>query len=301
MKKISVLIISALLLANICPVQAGVLTAQRNRIEQNRIYKTTYNDIKAIIDQQAVYTNKYDLDGLSKLYSENFVNSDGFNKEVYFKLIKETWDTYPDIIYKTQINNIEFSDNYATVTVNETAIATSTEKVGEISVIGELYSTSKCVYFLEKQGSKWLINSEKIIDETSTLKYGDARYTKIELNAPKQIGANQDYTSTLKVKAPKDTLVIASINKENIIYPQTKSDEAFRKLPEDNILERVFHSNSNNVNEYTVASIGITRAENYTNNQIRVYMGGLAFIMTRVNVIPENKFVKIENENESKK
>lgn len=301
MKKISVLIISALLLANICPVQAGVLTAQRNRIEQNRIYKTTYNDIKAIIDQQAVYANKYDLDGLSKLYSENFVNSDGFNKEVYFKLIKETWDTYPDIIYKTQINNIEFSDNYATVTVNETAIATSTEKVGEISVIGELYSTSKCVYFLEKQGSKWLINSEKIIDETSTLKYGDARYTKIELNAPKQIGANQDYTSTLKVKAPKDTLVIASINKENIIYPQTKSDEAFRKLPEDNILERVFHSNSNNVNEYTVASIGITRAENYTNNQIRVYMGGLAFIMTRVNVIPENKFVKIENENESKK
>lgn len=301
MKKISVLVISALLLANICPVQAGVLTAQRNRIEQNRIYKTTYNDIKAIIDQQAVYTNKYDLDGLSKLYSENFVNSDGFNKEVYFKLIKETWDTYPDIIYKTQINNIEFSDNYATVTVNETAIATSTEKVGEISVIGELYSTSKCVYFLEKQGSKWLINSEKIIDETSTLKYGDARYTKIELNAPKQIGANQDYTSTLKVKAPKDTLVIASINKENIIYPQTKSDEAFRKLPEDNILERVFHSNSNNVNEYTVASIGITRAENYTNNQIRVYMGGLAFIMTRVNVIPENKFVKIENENESKK
>mgnify|MGYP004673563135 FL=1 len=301
MKKISVLIISALLLANICPVQAGVLTAQRNRIEQNRIYKTTYNDIKAIIDQQAVYTNKYDLDGLSKLYSENFVNSDGFNKEVYFKLIKETWDTYPDIIYKTQINNIEFSDNYATVTVNETAIATSTEKVGEISVIGELYSTSKCVYFLEKQGSKWLINSEKIINETSTLKYGDARYTKIELNAPKQIGANQDYTSTLKVKAPKDTLVIASINKENIIYPQTKSNEAFRKLPEDNILERVFHSNSNNVNEYTVASIGITRAENYTNNQIRVYMGGLAFIMTRVNVIPENKFVKIENENESKK
>lgn len=301
MKKISVLIISALLFANICPVQAGVLTAQRARIEQNKIYKTTYNDIKSVIDQQTVYANKYDLEGLSELYSKNFVNSDGFNKDVYFKLIKETWETYPDIVYKTQINNIEFSDNYATVTVNETSIATSKEEVGEISVIGELYSTSKCAYFLEKQGSKWLINSEKIIDETSTLKYGDARYTKIELNAPKQIGANQDYTSTLKVKAPKDTVVIASINKENIVYPQTKTEEAFRRLPEDNILERVFHSNSDNVNEYTVASIGITRAENYTSNQIRVYMGGLAFIMTRVNVIPENKFVKIENENESQK
>lgn len=297
MKKISVLIFSALLLTSICPVQAGIVATQKAKIEQNRIYKINYNDIKAVINQQTVYTNKYDLDGLSSLYAKDFTNSDGFNKEVYFKLIKETWETYPDIIYKTHINNIEFSDNYATVVVDETAIATSKETVGELSVIGELYSTSKCVYFLEKQGTKWVISSEKILDETSTLKYGNARYSKIELSAPKQIGANQDYTATLKVTAPKDSAVIASISKENIVYPQTKAEDAFRRLTGDNILERVFHSNSENVNEYTVASVGITRAEpTYTPDEVRVYMGGLAFIMTRVNVVPKNKFVKIENE-----
>lgn len=297
MKKISVLIFSALLLTSICPVQAGVVATQKAKIEQNRIYKINYNDIKAVINQQTVYTNKYDLDGLSSLYAKDFTNSDGFNKEVYFKLIKETWETYPDIIYKTHINNIEFSDNYATVVVDETAIATSKETVGELSVIGELYSTSKCVYFLEKQGTKWVISSEKILDETSTLKYGNARYSKIELSAPKQIGANQDYTATLKVTAPKDSAVIASISKENIVYPQNKAEDAFRRLTGDNILERVFHSNSENVNEYTVASVGITRAEpTYTPDEVRVYMGGLAFIMTRVNVVPKNKFVKIEDE-----
>lgn len=297
MKKISVLIFSALLLTSICPVQAGIVATQKAKIEQNRIYKINYNDIKAVINQQTVYTNKYDLDGLSSLYAKDFTNSDGFNKEVYFKLIKETWETYPDIIYKTHINNIEFSDNYATVVVDETAIATSKETVGELSVIGELYSISKCVYFLEKQGTKWVISSEKILDETSTLKYGNARYSKIELSAPKQIGANQDYTATLKVTAPKDSAVIASISKENIVYPQTKAEDAFRRLTGDNILERVFHSNSENVNEYTVASVGITRAEpTYTPDEVRVYMGGLAFIMTRVNVVPKNKFVKIEDE-----
>lgn len=297
MKKISVLIFSALLLTSICPVQAGIVATQKAKIEQNRIYKINYNDIKAVINQQTVYTNRYDLDGLSSLYAKDFTNSDGFNKEVYFKLIKETWETYPDIIYKTHINNIEFSDNYATVVVDETAIATSKETVGELSVIGELYSTSKCVYFLEKQGTKWVISSEKILDETSTLKYGNARYSKIELSAPKQIGANQDYTATLKVTAPKDSAVIASISKENIVYPQTKAEDAFRRLTGDNILERVFHSNSENVNEYTVASVGITRAEpTYTPDEVRVYMGGLAFIMTRVNVVPKNKFVKIEDE-----
>ena len=194
----------------------------------------------------------------------------------------------------TDIKNIEFSDNYATVFVNETAVATSRDEIGEFTAIGELYSTSQCVYHLEKHGAKWLINSEKIIEETSTLKYGDARYTNIQLNTPKQIGAGKEYTTTLKVDAPKDTVVIASINKENIIYPQEKSEDAFRKMPDDNILERLFTSNKENVNEYAVASIGITRAENYTDNQIRVYMGGLAFIMTRINVIPENKFIKFD-------
>lgn len=300
-KKLSVLLITALLFSvtSTIPAQAGVWAVQKARIEQSRIKKSTFNDIKKVIDQQSIFTNKYDLKGLSNLYANDFVNSDGFNKDVYCKLIEETWKTYPDITYKTEIKNIEFSDNYATVFTNETAVATSQEEIGDLTAIGELYSTSQCVYYLEKQGTKWLINSEKIIEETSMLKYGDARYINIELNAPKQIGANKDYTTTLKVDAPKDSVVIASINKENIVYPQTKSDDAFRKMPDDNILERVFLSNKDNVNEYAVASIGITRAENYTDNQIRVYMGGLAFIMTRINVIPENKFIKLEDKKES--
>lgn len=296
MKKLSVLIILTLLLANICPAEAGIISLHKSRAEQSRLYKSAYNDVKRVIDQQTVYTNKYDLDGLSSLYAKEFVNSDGFNKEVYFKLIKETWETYPDISYKTQINKIEVGENYATVYVDEVAVATSKETVEELTVIGELYSTSKCVYYLEKQGSKWLISSEKVLDETSTLKYGDARYADIDLNVPKQIGAGKEYTASLNVVTPIDSVIIASISKEKIVYPQTKSEDAFRKLTDNSVLERVFTSNKNNVNEYAVASVGITRAESVSDTQARIYMGGLAFIMTRINVIPENKFIQTESE-----
>lgn len=296
MKKLSVLIILTLLLANICPAEAGIISLHKSRAEQNRLYKSAYNDVKRVIDQQTVYTNKYDLDGLSSLYAKEFVNSDGFDKEVYFKLIKETWETYPDISYKTQINKIEVGENYATVYVDEVAVATSKETVEELTVIGELYSTSKCVYYLEKQGSKWLISSEKVLDETSTLKYGDARYADIDLNVPKQIGAGKEYTASLNVVTPIDSVIIASISKENIVYPQTKSEDAFRKLTDNSVLERVFTSNKNNVNEYAIASVGITRAESVSDTQARIYMGGLAFIMTRINVIPENKFIQTESE-----
>ena len=301
MKKLSVLLVAALLLSGNAYLQceAGILSAQKARIEQNRINKSILNSVKNVINQQTIFANKYDLKGLKTLYSPNFVNSDGFTKDIYFKLIDETWKTYPDIVYSTEIKNIEFSENYASVLVEETAVATSQENIGDFTAVGELYSTSKCIYYLEKQGTKWLINSEKILEETSSLKYGDARYVNMELSAPNQTGSGKYYTATLKVDAPKDSVVVASINKENIVFPQTKTDEAFRKLPDNNILERFFISNNKNVNEYTVASVGITRAENYTDNQIRIYMGGLAFIMTRINVIPENKFIKLENKKES--
>ena len=302
MKKLSVLLVAALLLSGsaVMPCKAGILSAQKARIEQNRINKSIFNSVKNVIEQQSVYTNKYDLEGLKTLYSDNFVNSDGFTKDVYFKLIEETWKIYPDIVYYTDIKNIEFSDNYAAVMVEESAVATSQENIGDLIAVGELYSTSKCIYYLEKQGAKWLISSEKILEETSYLKYGDARYVNMELKAPNQTGAGKDYTASLKVDTPKDSVIVASISKENIVYPQPEVDEAFRKLPDDNILERYFKANNINVNEYAVASVGIAKAENYTPDKIRVYMGGLAFIMTRVNVIPENKYIKFDKEQTAK-
>ncbi len=303
MKKISVLLTLALLLTAFgsqTPCNAGFFANKKAQIEQNKIYKSTIQDIKNIIEKQDLYANKQDYAGLSSLYSVNFVNSDGFDRDVYFKLIQDTWKTYPDITYTTEIKNIEFSDNYATVFVKETAVATSKEEIGEYETIGELYSVSRCVYHLEKIGTTWKISSEKIIEETTTLKYGDARYLNIELNAPKQIGSGKFYTTTLKVDVPQGTTAVASINKENIVYPQTQSDSAFRRVS-GNVLERVFQSNKDNVNEYTVASVGITQAESYDEQRIRVYMNGLAFIMTRVNVIPENRFIKIEDKDEQSK
>lgn len=302
MKKIYILLVIALFMnfGMQMPTQAGIIAKQKAIIEQKRVYKSTLQDIKNVIITQDKLANKYDYDGLYKLYSDNFVNSDGFNKEVYFKLIKETWEVYPDISYTTEIKNIEFNDNYATVFVKETAIATPKEEIGGYSTVGELHSVSKCVYHLEKQGQEWQISSEKVIEEISSLKYGEARYVDFELDTPKQIGSGKYYTATLKADLPPQTIAVASISNEKIVYPQTKSEDAFRRIS-GNSLERVFKSNSDSVNEYAVASIGLTHTENYDEEHIKVYMSGLGFIMTRINVVPENKYIKLEAKNEQNK
>lgn len=290
MKKISVLLI-LILLAGV-PCHAGIITDYKAKAAQQKVYKSTLSNIKNVIENQTKYANEHNVEALKKLYSDNFVNSDGFNKEIYFKTLNETWETYPDISYTTVIRNIEFTDNYATVLVREGAVASPVEQIGEFEAIGELYSESSSVYHLEKCGENWLISSEKVIEETSSLKFGDARFVDIELNAPKQTGSDKDYTVTLKVKAPEKSTVVASINKENIVYPQTKSEESFRRLY-DNVLERVFRSNKDNVNEYALASVGITYAEGINEEEVRIYMSGLAFVMTRINVVPENRFITV--------
>lgn len=297
MKKISVLLLLALLSGHFAqlPCQAGFLAEQKNKIEQKKIFKSTQQDIETIIKTQNKFANEHNIKGLMSLYCDDFVTSDGFGKDIYEKLIEETWETYSDITYKTEIKNINFSDNYATVLVFETSVATQKEEFEGNEIFGELNAVSKCVYYLEKHGSKWFLSSEKIIEEITTLKYGDTRFFNIQLNAPKQIGSNKYYTATLKTDIPNGYITIGSIGKENIVYPQTKMDEAFRRLSDDNILERVFLSNNNSINEYIVASVAVTHPPEYTKDgQIKIYMGGLAFIMTRVNVIPENKFVKFE-------
>lgn len=297
-KILTVLVIGTLAITGIqTPASAKNFFAEKcAEIQKIREHNNTLKDIRAVITQQEKYSNNYNVEELSSLYTPDFTNSDGFNKEVYFKLIKDTWSTYPNISYSTRIKNIDYSGNYATVEVNENAVATAQEALGEDIIVGELYSTADSIYYLEKVGTKWLISSEKILKEQSSLKYGDARYTNIQLSSPVQINAGEHYTVGLKVDAPEDAVVIGSINKENITYPQKKADEVFRKLPDDNILERIFLSNKSNVNEYVVASVGITKSEIYDKTKVRVYMGGLAFIMTRVNVIPANKFINLEEE-----
>lgn len=268
-----------------------------NTPKQDSCITNPFEEVKRTMYMHLKYANTYNLEGLKSLYADEYINADGLNKEIYFDLIKKTWENYPDIKYKIDIKNIQIDGDSAVVQVYENAIATTLAKSGIIDEKGLLESASDSAYYLEKRNNKWLITSDHILTEKTFLRYGNAITVNIDLIAPNQIPAGTYYTSSLKLNTPKDSLVIASIGKENITYPQTIAEEVFRKLPENGILERMFKSNNDNINEYAVASFGITKAEISKGMEIKVYVTGLGFIMSRVNVIPKNNFIKVaENE-----
>lgn len=282
------------------PAHAGFWTDYKAKIEYRKDLRNEQKKLENVINTQLKYSNSHNLEGLSTLYTADFMNNDGYNKKLYMSLVQDTWDTYSDITYDAVIEEMEIDNNFATITTRETAVATVTSNEDVIEATGELYSRGKCIYYLTKVGEDWKIRAEQILEEKTSLKYGDARYTDIDLISPNQVPAGSEYSASLKLDLPKEDIVIASIGKERMVYPQVKCEEVFRKLPEDQVLERVFRANTDNLNEYTVASVGITKAEPASDTTVRVYMSGLAILMTRVNIIPQNNFIKFEEKDAEK-
>ena len=299
MKKIIILpVILTLALANIFaePANAGFIDDYKAKVSQSRELKNARNEVKDVFIKQDEYTNNHELDKLSSIYAENFINADGFAKKIYFKLIKDTWETYPDIIYKTEIRDIRIDGVFATVQTYETALATTHEQSDTVDAYGELRSEANSIYYLKKFGSKWQIVAEQVLDEKSQLKYGDARFVKMDLTAPKIVNAGDEYTASLDIDLLDDESAIASIENQEIIHPIGKPKETFRNITGQNELERVFKANIKNINEYATASVGIAKTEPYNETHSKVYVTGIAFLMTRINVIPENKFIVIEDD-----
>lgn len=259
---------------------------------QESCFSNPFEDVKKVVELQFKYSNLNDFEKLKSLYSDKYISADGFSRDIYFDLVKKTWEAYPGIKYKANINNIQINDSTAVVDVTEAAYANTKSESGIVNQKGTLESLSDSVYYLEKINNEWLVTSDHIVYEKTLLRYGSAKDINVNLVAPNQVPAETPYTASLKIDTPKDSIIIASVGQEYITYPQATAEEVFRKMPMDGVLERVLKSNNKNISEYAVASYGITKAELKNGTDLRIHISGLGFAMTRVNVIPKNNYIK---------
>jgi hypothetical protein len=80
-------------------------------------------------------------------------------------------------------------------------------------------------------------------------------------------------------------MALASISREEIVYPPEDYQEKFRKIPEAGELERVVKANNKNLDEYAVASIGLTKVSiNEEQTKAKIEVLGMAYLMKRVNM-----------------
>lgn len=240
--------------------------------------------VEKLLKSQVRYANRTNFDKFINTYDDKYMNSDGFNLEVYSKLVRDIWNTFDNIKYGIEIKKIDIDGNKATVELVETSFA---ELEMTKAYDGELKSIANTIYNLEKKENGWKVVSDTVLDETTSMLYGNAKDLDIKLTVPSSIEANTDYIATLEFTPPNETLAIASIASDIVEYPQKKTEEVFRALPEDNILERIFTSNTKNTNEYIVASIGLTKTS-VCNLDLKLSLTGFGYTIKRVNVIHNN-------------
>lgn len=298
MKKLILTIVIALLITPACFASDNyiVYAGNTSSTKPSKQIQNMEKEVRNFFKNQLVYTNTGNIEALKKMYTNKYINADGFDKETYFDLVQKTLKMYPDIKYTMDITKVSIIGNTAVVEIVEKATASSVEAVGETDITGYLKSYSNSIYYLEKNGDNWYITSDQIINERTTLTYGEANDIKMDLIVPQLVPANKPYTASLNIDVNDGKMiVIASIGQEKITYPQINSEESYRKLPESGILERIFTANKDNLNEYTVASIGITRAKLAKNKDVKLLVTGLGYIITRTNIIPEKNFKVVEN------
>ena len=293
---ITLFILAIGLTATAPAADASLISNRSYRAEQRQINKQNIKDIKNLFEKHTNYANTHDIKGLRTLYADNYMNSDGFNKSAYFKSIESTWQDCTDLTYKTKILSININGDYASVNVEETASGTVFESIETVPVTGEIHSKSQGIYHLTKINSRWYISAETAISDESSLLYGDASFMNIEIQAPSQVSSGEEYTATVKVDADKNTFIIGAIDKDPVTYPASVPKSELRALNKEQTLERVLSANTDNINEYAVASLAISKVEHNEKNpdSYRIYMSGLACVMKRINVIPKNNFIKIE-------
>ena len=299
MRKIVYLILLAILLipATSNSVEASFVSDRNYRHELRKENNQNIKLIKEFFKQHNKYANTHDVNNLEKLYTDSYINNDGFDKKVYFKSIEETWQSCPDITYTIKIKSININGDYADVNVEETATGTINERIeNDKTIAGELHSLAEGIYHMIRINGKWYINAETALTDESSLLYGDARFMEIELQAPNQVSAGETYTVSLKVDTDENTVVVGSIDHDPVTYPTNTPKSELRTINKSSqMLERFIKANSDNINEYAVASLAISKMQPI-GTSYRIYMAGLACVMRRVNVIPKNNFINIEED-----
>lgn len=248
-------------------------------------------EILSTIDDLVTASNQHKLEEVLQHYSPRFISGDNLNLVAIKKLISETWQTFPDIQYRTQTMEIRVSGDWATVESIDTATASAKADPTISTNSGKLNSRSRGLLYLHRTGKTWEITSDYTLFEMATITYGELSNVNLVLATPEQAFAGDLYTAKIKLDVPKGVLAIATISKEPLVYPQVKPKDRFRSMSADsNSLERIFQANTTNNNEIVTATVGLTQVNQDEEDRPTIKLNGIATVVKRVNVIPKSSY-----------
>jgi len=263
--------------------------------------QTPKAQIKATIKSYNKALSNHDIKKIETFYDKNYKSTDGFNLDEVMQMFEKTYKAYKNIKYKTKITSLNVYENWALVQMSDkTSAKIYPTEIKELKKekMGKLEGYSVYNLYLKKENNAWKIVSDDVLMEETSLKYGIANKIDMDLISPLLVKSDEEYDLSLKIEKPKDIVALASISREEITYPPKDYDEKFRKIPEYGELERIVRSNNKNIDEYAIASIGLTKVSvNEEQTRAKIQILGMAYLMKRVNIHQpkNNSEILVEN------
>ncbi len=278
---------------------------------KNKFKRTPQSQVENFIKKYNKYSESNKIEKLKELYSDAYVNNDGFNKNSIFELMKEASDLYKEVKYNTNIKEIKINGDNASVSIYETATGETKRSIDKFEGTGTIESEMYYINYLRKENGEWKLLATDVRSENVSIKYGEAKNMEAEVSSPECVSAGSEYEVSVKTKtglakipveeedgielesvSPDGLFIVGSITNEQIKYPQEQNNDVLRALKSEE-LSRILKANKNGYNEYATISLGITRAH-LDPPSVVIKMTGMAVIMSRVNIMP----IKIETINE---
>ena len=259
---------------------------------RDKFKKSPEAQIRDFFKKYNRYSAKNKVEKLKEMYTDDYVNNDGFNKQVVFEMMEMASSAYKEVSYTTEIEKIDVNGNYAVVVAKEVATGETEKKLDKIDDTGTINSEIRFVDYMKKEGNKWKISATEVVYEKVVLAYGEAKSLPIDISAPDCVAAGAEYDVTLKTTVPEHVFLVGSLVNDRIVFPQEQGKDVFRAIKKDE-LSRILKANKTNNNEYATASLALTRAK-VEPSSVVLNMTGMAFAMKRVNVLPINENVKLK-------
>jgi len=260
-----------------------VVGADRNAPEVQQILTLLADINKA--------SNRHAMDDVMKYYSHNFVSGDNLPLSDVRAMIQDTWKTYPDIQYASQVLEIRVNGDWATVETQDNARAVAQSNENLMKAQGQLLSQSRGMVYLRRVSKSWEITSDYTLYERACVSFGEVDSLQADVSAPDQVFSGEDYSANLHVALPQGAVAIASIAKDPLLFPQLKPNDKFRSLAQEgetaSNLQRVFQANRQNRNEMITVTIGVTNITEDESSRPQVNFKGIATLVKRVNVLPK--------------
>jgi ketosteroid isomerase-like protein len=156
--------------------------------------------------------NKQDVDGVLRFYADGFSHSDGLTRETLKTSLRDLWQRYSKISYKTEIKNWELKGNqYFFEAITNVQGNQKEAKFKPFSLSAEL--SSKQV--LQQKDGKWQILRQDILQESSLLTAGD-KPPKVEMRLPNVIGLGRQYSLDAIAETPDFNIMLGAIFEEPV-------------------------------------------------------------------------------------